>query len=241
MGNINVFHVFAAVFAAWVNRHQQAISGYLIGENRVFSKERLGHRLSISDNDRRRLVAKAKVLGREVRDESANLVTQGSPCAWYGDLIARKWTRARQGPCRSFVSKAIADLVLRLTCGYPARGYDRSRGALANLGYQVLSSIAADILKRHGIQSATKRSSVHEAYRERMILFGERSFRRVLRDDSTHDHSERNHQGENRQLLEPTGAVALSVEPVQRRGRTGGMLNYNFAKPPEYHYVVYRT
>ena len=61
---------------------------------------------------------------------------------------------------------------------------------------------------------------------ERMILLGERSLRRALREYSTHYLSERNHQGVGNQLLEPSDIVAFPIGPVQRRERLGGMLSF---------------
>ncbi len=61
---------------------------------------------------------------------------------------------------------------------------------------------------------------------ERMILLGQRSLRRALREYSTHYFSERNHQGVDNQLLESSNVVAFSTGPVQRRERLGGMLSF---------------
>jgi transposase InsO family protein len=61
---------------------------------------------------------------------------------------------------------------------------------------------------------------------ERMILLGERSLRRALREYSTHYLSERNHQGMDNQLLEPSNIVAFSTRRVQRRERLGGILSF---------------
>jgi hypothetical protein len=86
-------------------------------ENRIFKQQVQGRRLHLSDNDRRRLAAKAKALGREVLDEVANLVTPDTLVAWYRTLIARKWTYARKGPGRPRVSEAITELILRCRAG----------------------------------------------------------------------------------------------------------------------------
>ncbi len=59
-----------------------------------------------------------------------------------------------------------------------------------------------------------------------MILLGERSLRRALGEYSTHYLSERNHQGVDNQLLEPSNVVDFSTGPVQHRERLGGMLNF---------------
>ena len=75
MDNVKLFHFILVALSGWVNRHQQAIIDYLIEENRVFKQQLQGRGLQLSDNDRRRLAAKAHVLGRSVLDEIAHLVT----------------------------------------------------------------------------------------------------------------------------------------------------------------------
>jgi len=97
MDNVKLFHFIVVALAGWVNRHQQAIIDYLIEENRISRQQLQGRRLRLSDNDRRRLAEKAKVLGRFVLDEIANLVTPDTLRAWHRKLIARKWTYARKG------------------------------------------------------------------------------------------------------------------------------------------------
>jgi transposase InsO family protein len=351
MGNVNLLHFLASVLAGWINRHQQAIIDYVVEENRIFKQQLEGRRLNLSDNDRRRLATKAKLLERHVLDEVLNLVTPDTLLAWYRNLIVRKWTYARRGPGRPCVSKEITELVLRMARENPSWGYDRLQGALSNLGHSVSSSTVANILKRNGIEPAPERGKctswrtflkahwdviaatdfftievltlrglvtyyvlfvIHlstrriviagatpnpngafmmqmarnltdefdgflsnhnylimdrdtkftEAFRdaieregvepircpprspkcnahaerfvrsikeeclERMILLGECSLRRALRDYGIHYLRERNHQGVDNLLLEPTNVIPFPTGPVQRRERLGGMLNY---------------
>ena len=68
--------------------------------------------------------------------------------------------------------------------------------------------------------------SIKEECLERLILFGERSLRHALREYRLHYLSERNHQGVDNQLLEPTNVVAFSTEPIRRRERLGGLLSF---------------
>ncbi len=61
------FQLLLATFAAWANRQQASVIAYLIEENRVL-KEQLesgGKRLRFTDDQRRRLAAKGKPLGRK--------------------------------------------------------------------------------------------------------------------------------------------------------------------------------
>jgi hypothetical protein len=63
---------------------------------------------------------------------------------------------------------------------------------------------------------------------DRLILFGEASLRRALREYGAHYHSERNHQAVGNQLLQPVAMANSTDEAVQRRERLGGMLNYYY-------------
>jgi transposase InsO family protein len=62
----------------------------------------------------------------------------------------------------------------------------------------------------------------------RVILFGEASLRRAIREFVSHYHAERNHQGVENKLLKPLATVSSINEPVQRRERLGGILNYYY-------------
>ena len=61
-----------------------------------------------------------------------------------------------------------------------------------------------------------------------MILFGEASLRRVLREYVTHYHAERNHQGVGNRLLEPVDILSSTNDPIHSRERLGGMLNFYY-------------
>ena len=65
---------------------------------------------------------------------------------------------------------------------------------------------------------------------DRVILFGEASLRRAIREYVAHYHTERNHQGVENRLLKPCATVSSIDEPVHRRERLGGMLNYYYRK-----------
>jgi transposase InsO family protein len=59
----------------------------------------------------------------------------------------------------------------------------------------------------------------------RMIFFGQASLQHAIGHFMAHYHTERNHQGLANQLLRPAPVIAPS-QPVHRRQRLGGMLNY---------------
>ena len=45
--------------AGWVNRHQQHVIDYLVEENRVLREQLRGRRVRLTDDQRRRLAARA--------------------------------------------------------------------------------------------------------------------------------------------------------------------------------------
>ena len=61
--------------AGWINQQQRDVIDYLQEENRVL-REQLGpRRLRFTDDQRIRLAAKARVLGRRVLEELRSIVT----------------------------------------------------------------------------------------------------------------------------------------------------------------------
>jgi putative transposase len=70
--------------------------------------------------------------------------------------------------------------------------------------------------------------SIKDECLDRMILFGEASLRRALKEYGVHYQTERNHQGVGNQLLQPTATVSSADEPIQCRERLGGMLNFYY-------------
>ena len=68
--------------------------------------------------------------------------------------------------------------------------------------------------------------TIKESCLDRLILFGEGSLRKVVREFVAHYHLERNHQGLDNRLITPAMSPADCHGTIQRRQRLGGMLNY---------------
>ena len=68
--------------------------------------------------------------------------------------------------------------------------------------------------------------SIKESCLNRLILFGEGSLRRAVREFEAHYHHERNHQGLGNLLIFPTGPRMISSDHVVCRERLGGLLKY---------------
>jgi putative transposase len=142
-----------ATFAAWSSRQQASIIAYLIEENRVL-KEQLesgGRRLRFTDDQRRRLAAKGKPLGRKALSQIATIVTPETILAWHRRLIAAKWTYPQRRGGRPGVMLEIRQLVVRMAEENPSWGYARIQGALRHVGHRVARSTISKVLKEHGI------------------------------------------------------------------------------------------
>ena len=69
--------------SGWVNRRQQDMIAYLVEENRVLKEQSKGRKLRLTDDQRRRLAAKAKRLGRQALNRVATIVTPDTLMRWH--------------------------------------------------------------------------------------------------------------------------------------------------------------
>jgi putative transposase len=153
------FQLFLATFAGWAGRCQAHVISYLIEENRVL-KEQLesgGKRLRFSDDQRCRLAAKGKPLGRKLLYQIATIVTPDTILAWHRKLIAAKWTYPHKRAGRPGVMKEIRELIVRMADENPNWGYARIQGQLKHLNHRVARSTVAKVLKEHGIKPSPDR------------------------------------------------------------------------------------
>jgi len=70
--------------------------------------------------------------------------------------------------------------------------------------------------------------TIKESCLDRMILFGDGSLRKAIREFVAHYHHERNHQGLGNRLIMPEQLIGHRTGAIQRRPRLGGMLNYYY-------------
>ena len=97
-----------------MNRHQEAVIDYLKEENRVLRELHGNKRLRFTDDQRRRLAARGKALGRRVLGEIGSLVTPDTILRWYRKLIATKYDGSkRRRPGRPRTKERIVGLVVR--------------------------------------------------------------------------------------------------------------------------------
>jgi len=108
---LDPFRFVLMAVAGWMNQRQLQVIDYLREENRVL-REQLGERrLRFTDDQRRRLAAKAKGLGRKLLREIATIVTPETLLAWHRKLIAQKYDgSAKRGPGRPRTADEIETL-----------------------------------------------------------------------------------------------------------------------------------
>ncbi len=145
--------------SGWVNRRQQDVIAYLVEENRVLKEQLKGRKLRLTDEQRRRLAAKAKRLGRQALTRVATIVTPDTLMRWHRRLIALKWTYEAKRVGRPGLMKAIARLIVQMAEENSSWGYCRIQGELKGVGHRVAVSTIAKVLKENGIQPAPDRPS----------------------------------------------------------------------------------
>src|SRR5918993_2390284 len=155
---LDPFRFVLISIAGWMNQRQQHAIDYLREENRVLREQLGGRRLRFTDNQRRRLAAKAKGLGRRALAEVATIVTPETLMAWHRKLIARKYDGTANRVLARRTQAETESLVVQMARENRDWGYTRIVGALSNLGHNLARGTVANILKRHGIEPAPERS-----------------------------------------------------------------------------------
>src|ERR1044072_4275658 len=149
---LDPFRFVVIALAGWMNQKQQHAIEYLREENRVL-REQLGtRRLRFTDDQRRRLAAKAKIVGRRLLNDIADRVTPDTLLVWYRKLIAEKYDgSAKRAPGRPRIINEIAKLVVRMAQENHDWGYRRILGAMSNLGHNLGCGTLPTFCRRMGL------------------------------------------------------------------------------------------
>jgi putative transposase len=142
-----------------VNQELLLQNEYLAAENRIL-RAHLPVRLRLSDPERSTLAEIGKRLGRKALEQVTCVAKPDTILGWYRKLIARKFdgSRHRSYPGRPRIAPELEALVVRIARENSGWGYDRIVGALANLGHRISDQTVGNILRRHGLAPAPKRS-----------------------------------------------------------------------------------
>ena len=144
-----------------VNQELLLQNEYLAAENQIL-KAHLGPGCRLSNGEKRTLAEIGKRLGRKALQKVASVAQPDTILAWYRQLIAQKFdgSKQRRSAGRPRLSAEMENLAVRLARENSGWGYDRIVGALSNLGYSVSDQTVGNILRRHGIAPAPKRSQI---------------------------------------------------------------------------------
>src|SRR6267378_5034096 len=142
-----------------VNQELLLQNEYLATENRIL-RAHLPARLRLSDPERSTLAEIGKRLGRKALRQVTCVAKPDTILGWYRKLVGRKFdgSKHRCYPGRPRIAPELEALVVRIARENAGGGYERSVGALANLGHRVSDQTVGNILRRHGIAPAPKRS-----------------------------------------------------------------------------------
>jgi transposase InsO family protein len=110
-----------------------------------------------SPSDRAVLATLARFLNRE--RWGAFLVTPATLLRWHRDLVARSWTFPRRGrTATNALDQEVVALVLRLAREDRRWGYLRIVGECRKLGVTVSATSVRNVLRRHRLKPAPRRS-----------------------------------------------------------------------------------
>jgi hypothetical protein len=155
-------------------------NAYLEVENRIL-RQQISGRVQLTDSDRKALAEIGQQLGKKALEEIATVAKPNTILAWHrtfmDQLIDSPEPHRPVG--RPRVDQELEALVVRMARENRAWGYDRSVGALANLGYVISDQTVGNILKRHGIPPAPERKKTmtwREFIRIHMDVLGATDF-----------------------------------------------------------------
>src|SRR5262249_16065666 len=112
--DVSTLRMLLLIVTGWLDRRERGMLAYLIEENRVLRRQMGERRLRLTDDDRRKLAARAYRLGRQALREVATIVTPDTLLRWHRQLVARKWTYPRKPAARGCVPVEIRQLVVRM-------------------------------------------------------------------------------------------------------------------------------
>jgi hypothetical protein len=206
------WQLLLCILAGWVHQQQQLVIQFQDEEIRALLAKLGKKRVLLTDDQRRRLAVKGKLLGRKALSE---LTT--SPNELWMKQIARNLT----DPFDGFLLQKRYLLMDR-----DGKFSTAFREILENEGVEpVLLPPRSPNLNAH---LERFHRSLKEELLERMIFFGETALRNAITCFLQHYHTQRNHQGLANQIIHPGEEVGKSSGEVRCRELMGGMLRYYY-------------
>ena len=82
MIDVSAFQMLLLTVTSWLDQREREVVAYLIEENRVLRRQVGGRRLRLTDDDRRKLAARAYRLGCQALREVAATIASGIIKGW---------------------------------------------------------------------------------------------------------------------------------------------------------------
>ena len=104
------------VLSEFVRREQEKQIEYLQVESQILREKIGGNRVLLTDDQRRRVAAKGKALGRGQLGEVAIIAQADTILRWHRELVAKKWDysdRREKKRGRPRIRQAIVDLTVK--------------------------------------------------------------------------------------------------------------------------------
>ena len=95
MIDLAALQMVLGVLTGWLDGRERETIAYVIEENRLLRRQLGTRRLRMTDDDRRRLAARAHRVSRAALRDIATIATPDTLLRWHRRLIARKWTYSR--------------------------------------------------------------------------------------------------------------------------------------------------
>lgn len=142
-----------------VNRELLLQNEYLAAENRIL-RAKLPRKLQLDNSERSTLAEIGKGLGRKMLAEVACVAAPDTILTWHRKLVSNKFdgSERRRYSGRHTVPVEMEALAVRMALDNPGWGYDTIVAELANLGHHLSHQTVGNILRRHGIAPAPKRT-----------------------------------------------------------------------------------
>jgi len=155
------FHLMLLVLSEFVRKEQEKRIEFLLLETQILRETIGGNRVLLTDDQRRRLAVKGKVLGRCQLEQLSVVAQADTVLRWHRELIEKPEQRSNSGRAtgRPRIDQEVVALVLRMARENTAWGYDRIQEALANLGHEISDTTVGNILKANGMNRHLKGSA----------------------------------------------------------------------------------
>ena len=103
------WHLAFVLVATWVNERQQRIIEFQNAQIEALLKKLGKKRVLLTDDQRRLLAVKGKVLGRKALMELTTIVTPDTILRWHRELVAKKWDYSERRGKKAWSASCAAD------------------------------------------------------------------------------------------------------------------------------------